>query len=332
MSDLDTLLSKAVAALRAGRLVGLPTETVYGLAADARNPEAVRRVFAAKGRPADHPLIVHLASVDQLDAWARDIPPVAWRLAAAFWPGPMTLILKRQPSVPDAVTGGQDTVGLRVPSHPLAHALLKEFGDGLAAPSANRFGRVSPTTAAHVREELGDQLAMVLDGGECEVGIESTIVDLSRGEPVLMRPGRISKDELARAAGVPVLDREQANGNNPRVSGALASHYAPSTPVRLLDAVSLYAAADEARRQGMAVAVLARTLIDDAPPAGSVWRIAPAEPVAYAHRLYASLRWLDQCGAKQILVEALPDTAEWRAVNDRLRRAATPSASQSSQG
>jgi len=331
MSELDTLLAQAVAALRAGKLVGMPTETVYGLAADARNPDAVRRVFAAKGRPADHPLIVHLASAELIDAWAIDIPPVARRLAAAFWPGPLTLILKRQPGVPDAVTGGQDTIGLRVPAHPLAHLLLKEFGGGIAAPSANRFGRISPTTAAHVREELGTEVAMVLDGGECEVGIESTIVDCSRGAPVLMRPGRIDKEELARAAGEPVLDPHEASGAAPRASGTLASHYAPATPVQLLEPVALYAAAEAARAQGMPIAVLARTLIDDAPAPGSVWRVAPSDAVAYAHRLYASLRWLDQCGAQQILVEAPPDTSEWRAINDRLRRAATPRASESSQ-
>jgi L-threonylcarbamoyladenylate synthase len=331
MSELDTLLAQAVAALRAGRLVGMPTETVYGLAADARNPEAVRRVFAAKGRPADHPLIVHLATADLIDDWAIDIPPVARRLAAAFWPGPLTLILKRQPSVPDAVTGGQDTIGLRVPAHPLAHLLLKEFGGGIAAPSANRFGRISPTTAAHVREELGEAVAMVLDGGECEVGIESTIVDCSRGAPVLMRPGRIDKEELARAAGEPVLDPAEASGAAPRASGTLASHYAPATPVQLLDPIALYTAAASARTQGTPIAVLARTLIDDAPAPGSVWRIAPADAVAYAHRLYASLRWLDQCGAQQILVEAPPDTSEWRAINDRLRRAATPRSPDGSQ-
>jgi len=332
MSELETQLAQAVAALRAGRLIGMPTETVYGLAADARNPDAVRRVFAAKGRPANHPLIVHLASADLIDAWAIDIPPVARRLATAFWPGPLTLILKRHPAVPDAVTGGQDTIGLRVPAHPLAHLLLKEFDGGLAAPSANRFGRISPTTAAHVREELGERIAMVLDGGECEVGIESTIVDCSRGAPVLMRPGRIDKDELARAAGEPVLDPGEAQGEAPRASGTLASHYAPATPVRLLAPLDLYVAAEAAGQQGMPIAVLARTLIDDAPPPGSVWRIAPADPLAYAHRLYASLRWLDQCGAQQILVEALPETQEWRAINDRLRRAATPRGGDSSQG
>ncbi|QID18591.1 threonylcarbamoyl-AMP synthase [Nitrogeniibacter mangrovi] len=332
MTERDERIARAVAALRAGQLVAIPTETVYGLAADARNPEAVRRIFAAKGRPADHPLIVHLASGERLEEWAREIPPVARRLAAAFWPGPLTLILKRQSAVPDVVTGGQDTIGLRVPSHPLAHALLVAFDGGLAAPSANRFGRISPTTAAHVRDELGDQVALVLDGGACEVGIESTIVDLSRGAPVLMRPGRIGRDEIARAAGEPVLDPAEVSATAPRTSGSLASHYAPNTPVRLLDPMQLYAEAAQARRQGTPIAVLARTVIDDAPPPGSVWRVAPADAVTYAHRLYASLRWLDQCGTRCILVEAPPRSAEWQAVNDRLARAATPADDAASQG
>ncbi len=314
-------LAQALIALRAGELIGLPTETVYGLAGDARNAAAVRRIFAAKGRPADHPLIVHIASAAQLDDWARDVPPLARRLATAFWPGPLTLILKRHHEVLDVVTGAQDTIGLRVPAHPLALALLKAFDSGLAAPSANRFGRISPTTADHVREELGDAVAQVLDGGECEVGIESTIVDLSRGVPVLMRPGRIGIEEIARAAGVPVHTRDE-NADTPRASGTLAAHYAPQTPLRLLDAVALYRAAETARNAGQSVAVLARTIIDDAPPAGSVWRTAPAEALAYAHRLYANLRWLDQCGARQILVEIPPRTPAWQAITDRLTRAA----------
>lgn len=321
---MDSALADAVSALRQGRLVGMPTETVYGLAADALNPSAVEKIFAAKGRPADHPLIVHIASAQDLDAWAREVPPAAKRLAAAFWPGPMTLILKRQPTVPDVVTGGQDTVGLRVPSHPLALALLKEFGSGVAAPSANRFGRISPTRASHVVEELGDRVSIVLDGGECEVGIESTIIDVSRGAPVLLRPGRIGKEEIARVAGEPVLEPEEMHSETPRVSGALASHYAPVTPVTLLEPMALYRAAADARSQGQTIAVLALTLIDDAPPTHSVWRVAPADAVAYAHRLYASLRWLDQCGAARILVETPPANEDWRAVNDRLRRAATP--------
>ena len=322
MTDPDHAVREAVAALRAGQLIGLPTETVYGLAADARNPQAVARIFAAKGRPADHPLIVHLASADEIDGWARDIPAAARRLAAAFWPGPLTLILKRQPGVADAVTGGQDTVGLRVPAHPVAQAVLAAFGGGLAAPSANRFGRISPTTAAHVRDELGDAVAVVLDGGGCEVGIESTIVDLSRGVPVMLRPGRVSVSELSRVLGEAVLTPDAPDATTPRVSGALASHYAPTTPVRLLDAAALPAAAAAAAQAGQRIGVLSRTLMDDAPAHGSVWLQLPNDPVSYAHRLYRDLRRLDQCGASLLLIEAPPQSAEWRAVNDRLQRAA----------
>ena len=315
-------IAAAVDALRAGQLVGLPTETVYGLAADARNPDAVAKIFAAKGRPANHPLIVHLASAGQLDDWAREIPEAARTLAAAFWPGPLTLILKRQSGVPDAVTGGQDTVGLRVPAHPVAHAVLSAFGGGLAAPSANRFGRISPTTAAHVREELGAAVAVVLDGGECEVGIESTIVDLSRGVPVVLRPGRVSVDEMSRALGAPVFAADVLESRAPRASGTLDSHYAPTTPVRLCDVPTLLAEAVAAARAGRRIGVLSRTLIDDAPTHGSVWLQLPNDPVGYAHGLYRDLRRLDQCGAEVLLVEAPPRSIEWQAVNDRLQRAA----------
>ncbi|TVO50933.1 L-threonylcarbamoyladenylate synthase [Denitromonas halophila] len=322
MTELSRALRDAVAALRAGQLVGLPTETVYGLAADARNPQAVARIFAAKGRPANHPLIVHLASAEQLDDWAREIPDAARQLAAAFWPGPLTLILKRQPDVPDAVTGGQDTVGLRVPAHPVAHALLAAFGGGLAAPSANRFGRISPTTADHVREELGNAVAVVVDGGECEVGIESTIVDLSRGVPVMLRPGRVSIDDMRRVLGAPVLTPDAADTTAPRASGTLASHYAPATPVRLLDVPALYATVVAAAQSGQRIGVLSRTLTDAAPANGSVWLQLPGDPAGYARRLYGDLRRLDQCGATLLLIEAPPTSPEWQAVNDRLKRAA----------
>jgi L-threonylcarbamoyladenylate synthase len=220
MADVAPDIERAVALLRAGELVAFPTETVYGLGADAANPAAVAKIFAAKGRPQDHPLIVHLDGAAQLDAWARDIPAYAFELAEAFWPGPLTLILKRQPGVPDAVTGGQDTVGLRVPGHPLALELLRAFGGGLAAPSANRFGRISPTTARHVREELGEAVAMVLDGGPCQVGIESTILDCTGGAPRILRPGMVGAPALGR-----VLGRMPGYGaaGGPRVSGSQAA-------------------------------------------------------------------------------------------------------------
>ena len=214
------LLAEAVELLRAGELVAFPTETVYGLGADAGNPEALAKIFAAKGRPADHPLIVHVPDVAHLDQWAREIPDAAHLLAQAFWPGPLTLILKRQPTVPDLVTGGQDTVGLRIPHHPLALQLLKAFDGGIAAPSANRFGHISPTTAQHVREELGAAVALVLDGGPCSVGIESTIVDLSRGDPVILRPGMISAAQIDQALHQQVV-RHSREGGNPVSSNNL---------------------------------------------------------------------------------------------------------------
>lgn len=301
-----TEIQRAAQLLRAGELVAVPTETVYGLAADASNPAAVAKIFAAKGRPADHPLIVHLPDVSHLERWAVDIPEVARRLAAAFWPGPLTLILKRAPGVPDAVTGGQDTVGLRVPNHPLTLQLLREFDGGVAAPSANLFGRVSPTTAAHVREELGARVAMVLDGGPCQVGIESTILDLSGVAPRILRPGMIDAAALAAVLGaLPVYGGVAA----PRVSGSLEAHYAPRTPLRLLPASELAAARASAIAAGQRALLL--ELGDD--------------PVEAAHELYAGLRRLDAAGVDLILVAQPPSDDAWRGIADRLRRAAVGS-------
>jgi L-threonylcarbamoyladenylate synthase len=311
-------IARAVALLRAGELVAIPTETVYGLGADAANPQAVAKIFAAKGRPADHPLIVHLPAVAHLERWAREIPEAARLLAAAFWPGPLTLILKRQPGVPDVVTGGQDTVGLRIPGHPLALELLQAFDGGIAAPSANRFGRISPTTAEHVREELGERVALVLDGGPCAVGIESTIVDLSRGAPVILRPGSITVAaiEAVLHAGVSTA----AGDNTPRVSGSLEAHYAPQTPLRLVSAPELAQQALQALSQGQRCAVYG--LNAPVPRPGLLYRRAPADAARYAHDLYGALRDLDHAGVDLILVEAVPGGAEWLAVADRLRRAA----------
>jgi L-threonylcarbamoyladenylate synthase len=312
-------LDRAATLLRAGALVAFPTETVYGLGADARNDDAVRAIFAAKGRPADHPVIVHLADSAQLERWARDVPAGARALAAAFWPGPLTLILPRAANVADVVTGGQDSVGLRVPSHPVAQRLLQAFrargGDGIAGPSANRFGRISPTTAAHVADDLGADVAMILDGGECMVGIESTIIAFRDDEPVLLRPGGIAADAIARVLGVAP---RAPDAEAPRASGTLASHYAPRTPARLLPAAVL---ADEAAQAGAGAAVLARTV--PCPPGfAGLWRVAPMTPDAFAHDLYASLRALDAAGAASILIEDVPGDAAWLAVRDRITRAA----------
>jgi L-threonylcarbamoyladenylate synthase len=315
---------RAVELLRAGELVAFPTETVYGLGADAANPDAVARIFAAKGRPADHPLIVHLAGHDAVDRWAEQVPDVAWELMETFWPGPLTLILKKQPWVPSTVTGGQDTVGLRVPGHPVALELLRRFAAvegehaGIAAPSANRFGRVSPTTAEHVREELGGQVPLILDGGPCAVGIESTIVDCSRGEPVVLRPGHISPLHLEAIVGHAPAIATAAGA--PRVPGSQEAHYAPVTPLRLVAGTRLLDFLNAQRHRGGRCGVLSS---NQPPQAGMphFWRLLPAEPVGYAHHLYAALRDMDHAGVDLIVVEALPEGPEWAAVADRLRRA-----------
>jgi L-threonylcarbamoyladenylate synthase len=329
----DREIAAAVALLRAGELVAFPTETVYGLGADAGNPAAVAKIFAAKGRPADHPLIVHLADPMALDAWARDVPQAARQLAAAFWPGPLTLILKRQSQVLDVVTGGQDTVGLRVPNHPVALALLRAFSAaqgaaaGLAAPSANRYGRISPTRAAHVRSELGASVQLVLDGGDCAVGIESTIVDLSGAVPRVLRPGAITADDIARVLGKtpltgnPAATDAGAAAAIPRVAGSGMAHYAPLTPLRLVPGEQLPHAVATALAAGQRVAVLARSNVARVAP-NLHWHAAARDAATYAHDLYARLRELDADDTDLILVEALPMTDDWLAVADRLQRAA----------
>jgi L-threonylcarbamoyladenylate synthase len=310
-------IARAIDHLRGGRLVGFPTETVYGLGADAGNPDAVRRIFAAKGRPADHPVIVHLYDTGDLGRWARSVPQGARRLAAAFWPGPLTLILPRAPNVADVVTGGQDSVGLRVPAHPVAQALLRAFGGGIAAPSANRFGRISPTTAQHVADDLGDAVAQILDGGACAVGIESTIVAFVGDVPVLLRPGGIDAHDLQRVLG---RAPEVAGDAAPRASGTLVSHYAPRTPADLVGASALRAEILQLGARDESIAVLARTVARPSDFAG-VWLRAPADAAAFAHDLYANLRTLDAANADVILIEGVPDDDAWLAVRDRLERA-----------
>lgn len=332
------VIARAADFLRAGELVAMPTETVYGLGADALNPAAVARIFAAKGRPADHPLIVHLPDAGHLPRWAARIPKDAIALAQAFWPGPLTLILQRDESVPDEVTGGQDTVGLRVPNHPVALALLRAFDSGIAAPSANRFGRISPTTAAHVEAELGDRVAMILDGGPCAVGIESTILDLSRDRPAILRPGAISAADIARVIGrMPLEPQRDGDGgqraantlaaDRPRVAGSLAAHYAPRTPLKLIASVALREVTHTLIGSGQRIAVLTHHTPVEAKPGtdGCVWRIAPADASGFAHDLYANLRDLDTVGADLIIVETPPDSPDWDAVRDRLQRAAVGS-------
>ena len=317
----DAEIERAVGVLRAGGLVAFPTETVYGLGADASNPEALKKVFLAKGRPRDHPLIVHVADAVQLANWAREVPASARALALRFWPGPLTMILKRVPQVNDLVTGGQDTVAVRVPSHPVAQALLRRFGSGVAAPSANRFGRVSATTAAHVRREFGDEVDCVLDGGAADVGIESTIVDLSGARPALLRPGWITAQRLEESLGTPLAAPDAAA---PRAPGTLPKHYAPQTPLMLMEADLMLELAASLTRQGKRVAVLARSARRPLLP-GIEWVTAPQEAAGYAHDLYANLRRLDAAGCDTILVEAPPQEPAWFAINDRLTRAAVGS-------
>jgi len=309
-------VARAAQLLREGRLVAFPTETVYGLGADASSAATVARLYAAKRRPPDHPVIVHFADAEGAFAWAREVPEAARKLAATFWPGPLTLILKRSPKAGDFVTGGQDTVGLRVPSHPVAQALLREFRGAIAAPSANRFGEVSATTAAHVREDLAAEADMVLEGGESDIGIESTIVDLSGGKAVLLRPGHIGAAELEAALGDKLATK---TAGAPRHSGGLERHYAPRTPAQLVAPHELDAQIGMWHAQGSEVAVLAFSRPDERV---DFWLRMPKDPVAYAQRLYAALRELDGAGCACILIETPPQDERWAAVWDRLRRAA----------
>ncbi len=330
-------IRSAVQVLERGGLVAFPTETVYGLGADAENPQAVRRIFAVKGRPATHPLIVHLAAPDDLDAWARAVPAPARRLAEACWPGPLTLVLGRRSRVPDAVTGGGDTVGLRVPSHPVAQELLRAFSAGrsdgaaVAAPSANRYGRVSPTTAEHVRADLGDDVDLVLDGGPARVGVESTIVDCQGAVPEVLRLGGVSLERLAEVLGsLPALapevrrgaDLEPGSAQPVRASGMSGAHYAPAARVILVDdAGEAVRRANALAVTGAVVAVLAPTVVDGLDVA--VIELEPAGPASdYARVLYERLRQADRLGATDIVAVLPPAGGLGDAVRDRLARAA----------
>jgi L-threonylcarbamoyladenylate synthase len=321
-------LDEAVRVLRAGGLVAFPTETVYGLGADATSDAAVAGIFKAKGRPADHPLIVHVAAgpkgTEALSRFAQPLPPFAQRLVQAFWPGPLTLIVTRQPGVAAAAAGGQDTIGLRCPSHPVAQALLEACAaqgvPGLAGPSANRFGRVSPTTAQHVADEFGEALP-VIDGGACEVGIESTIVDCSRGAPVLLRPGLITRVQIEAALGEHLQDREVLETPEPRASGTLEAHYAPNAKLRLMDAKAIQTGLDVLGPGAAHIAIWARTELRNRSQR-VLQRRMPDDAAAAAHQLFAVLRDFDAEGVKLIWVETPPATPEWEGVRDRLQRAA----------
>ena len=329
--QLPASIAAAARALRSGALLGLPTETVYGLAADADNDAAVAQIFAAKGRPSDHPLIVHVADAAGIAHFASAVPDFAQALVDAFWPGPLTLILPRRAGVASAATGGQDSVGLRCPAHPVAQAVLRACAAddtalggtpvrGVAAPSANRFGRVSPTTAAHVQSELGDAL-LVLDGGPCAVGIESTIVDCTRGVPVLLRPGAITRAQIEAACGLRLLSKEELLAHTPRSSGTLLAHYAPNAKVRLMDAKALQAGLDLLGADAAHLAVYARAPLRTASSAVLLRRM-PDDASATAAQLFAVLRGLDDQGARLIWIETPPESPDWEGVRDRLQRAA----------
>ena len=316
----------AAQALQRGELLGLPTETVYGLAADSDNDAAVAQIFAAKGRPSNHPLIVHVADAEAIKRYAKAVPVFAQQLIDRFWPGPLTLILPRLPHAAKASTGGQDSVGLRCPSHPVAQAVLLECQRldppvwGVSAPSANKFGRVSPTTAQHVAEEFGPEL-LVLDGGACEVGIESTIVDCTRGVPVLLRPGAITREDIEAACGLRPLSKDEMPDHTPRASGTLLAHYAPSAKVRLMNAKQIQAGLDVLGKDAAHIAVYARGPMRSASNK-LVLRAMPTEPLAAAQELFSALREFDDAEVKLIWVEEPPLSGDWEGVRDRLLRAA----------
>ena len=312
-------IDQAVEALREGEVVAFPTETVYRLGADASNPDAVRKIFELKGRPATHPLIVHIEHPRALERWALSVPPAAAALAEKFWPGPLTLILRRAPAVDLAITGGQDTVAVRVPGHPVAQQLLRAFGSGIAAPSANRFGRISPTRPEHVRDEFGDDVRIVLDGGDCKIGLESTIVSCVDTVPRILRPGSLTLTQLRTV--VPDLQAGPDNGA-PRVPGSDAKHYAPRTSLSIVASRTLEDVVGQLTENRERIAVLAMR-----PPRVAnkymTWINAGRRADVYGRELYVNLRTLDKSGAKEILVEEVPTGEAWDAVRDRLHRAAS---------
>ncbi len=315
-----TDIERAAAVIAAGGLVAFPTETVYGLGADASSDAAVAKIFAAKGRPTGHPLIVHLASAGQIDDWAIDIPDVARMLVAVAWPGPLTIILPRSARVAAGTTGGASTVGLRVPAHPIAQALLARFGGGIAAPSANRFGAVSPTTADHVAHDLGDRVDYLLDGGPCSVGVESTIIDLSGGRAVLLRPGGMPREAIEAVTGKLGV----GTAESPAAPGTLESHYAPRAVVIAIEPHELAIVLPSVRAQGGRVGVLGPPSVTRDLPADVVVKQLPEELAGMARDLYAALRELDETGVDVVIAALPPAVGLGEAVGDRLLRAAGP--------
>ncbi|MGK5638230.1 L-threonylcarbamoyladenylate synthase [Streptomyces sp. URMC 126] len=321
MSVVTSDIEKAAEVLRAGGLVALPTETVYGLGADAEDPAAVGRIFQVKGRPPTHPLIIHIGGADQLDEWVEEVPATARLLAGRFWPGPLTLVLRRGRRVPLEATGGLETVAVRVPDHPVALALLAAFGGGITAPSANRFGSVSPTTADHVRAELGEGVDFVLDGGPCGVGVESTIVDVTGEAPSILRPGGVTREEIEAVLGRPVA---LPSTSHVRVPGQHPSHYAPRARVVLVEPEKVIAEAEHAQALGQQVGVLLPPAFADAPVKAHAVVTVPASTTAYARGLYGYLRELDRQGCDLIVASLPAEEGLGLAIANRLRRAAGP--------
>lgn len=327
-------IALAAQALQRGDLIGLPTETVYGLAADACNTQAVAKIFSIKGRPSDHPLIVHVTDIESAERFASDIPDFAERLMDAFWPGPLTLILPRKVDIAQAAAGGQNSVGIRCPSHPIARQILLAAQNlgvwGVAAPSANKFGRVSPTTAAHVRDEFGDAL-LIVDGGACDIGIESAIVDCTRGQPVLLRPGGLTLEQLSAACAEKVLlEGEMLTKvlSAPKAPGTLAAHYAPAAKLFLMDNYEIEQKLAQ-RTDGSSLAIWSRAPVKTQSQGrldkktAIHWQQMPSDPAQCAQMLFAQLRAFDALGAEQIWVESPPSESAWEGVHDRLRRAET---------
>ncbi|MEU6895558.1 L-threonylcarbamoyladenylate synthase [Streptomyces sp. NPDC046557] len=314
-------IEEAAGVLRAGGLVAFPTETVYGLGANAEDPAAVARIFQVKGRPPSHPLIVHIGGAVQLGDWVEDVPATARLLAERFWPGPLTLVLRRGRRVPLEATGGLETVAVRVPDHPVALALLSAFGGGVTAPSANRFGSVSPTTADHVRAELGDAVDFVLDGGPCEVGVESTIVDVTGDAPSVLRPGGVTREDLEAALGHPLAI---PTAGRVRVPGQHPSHYAPRARVVLVEPEKVVAEAELAQELGHRVGVFLPPSFADAPVKAHAAVTVPGSMAAYARGLYGFLRELDQQGCDLIVASLPVEEGLGLAIANRLRRAAGP--------
>lgn len=318
----EQIIQQAAQALRAGKLVAFPTETVYGLGADATNPEAVRQIFVAKKRPYDHPLIVHLANIHQVHDWALKVSEAAMLLADKFWPGPLTLVLAKQPHVLDIVTGGQASIALRIPRHLIAQQLLQAFGGGVAAPSANKFTHISPTTASAVQEELGDKVDMILDGGDCEVGLESTIIDMTSDHPCILRPGMITAESIAEVLGttISIANHEK---HTQRAPGMHHLHYAPTTATTVIPTEAILTLFATLTSETHRIALVTYTPFTMPLPKGIHLISMPRDAKHYAHDLYHTLRTLDHEGYAAIIVEAVPKEAEWEAIRDRLAKAST---------